>query len=169
MAHGDSAVVDAKFYPSCFWSRVRGVPPYLTGRPPSCSHASVAHTTTRPSSQGPASALRFKQLRPCFLSPLAPCRTEGSDLLKNLVTCKNHPSSSTWFRGRSGLGRDRTCAGDMEYVDRRLDVSLHRRGAYARKGGAPVPVWRVKTSPGRYHPWGAVHYYHDAAWCRWHL
>ena len=30
-----------------------------TGSPPSSSHASVAHTATRPSSQGPASALRF--------------------------------------------------------------------------------------------------------------
>ena len=30
-----------------------------TGWPPSSSHASVAHTATRPSSQGPASALRF--------------------------------------------------------------------------------------------------------------
>ena len=30
-----------------------------TGPPPCSSHASVAHTATRPSSQGPASALRF--------------------------------------------------------------------------------------------------------------
>ena len=30
-----------------------------TGSPPCSSHASVAHTATRPSSQGPASALRF--------------------------------------------------------------------------------------------------------------
>ena len=30
-----------------------------TGWPPSSSHASVAHTATRPSSQGPTSALRF--------------------------------------------------------------------------------------------------------------
>ena len=34
-----------------------------TGRPPSSSHASVAHAAARPSSQGPAPALRFN----CFL------------------------------------------------------------------------------------------------------
>ena len=34
-------------------------PRYARGRLPSSSHASVAQTATRPSSQGPASALRF--------------------------------------------------------------------------------------------------------------
>ena len=39
--------------------REHWAPAPATGSPPCSSHASVAHTATRPSSQGPASALRF--------------------------------------------------------------------------------------------------------------
>ena len=41
------------------WVRWHWAVAPATGTPPCSSRASVAHTATRPSSQGPASALRF--------------------------------------------------------------------------------------------------------------
>ena len=59
------------------WGTAERAPAPATGCPPSSSHASVAPTATRPSSQDPASALRFNYywiVFNCDDGELAPCQ-----------------------------------------------------------------------------------------------
>ena len=127
-----------------------------TGWPPSSSHASVAHTATRPSAQGPTSALRFNYYRSNHPRPRPTERTseaDGRSAISDLRATNDERRPPTGARGLPGAapacGLWFICFGLKKYTHTTAKPQQQASYAHASKRHEPraVPTAIGETLP----------------------